>query len=79
MSTRRSFLKTAAMAGGSAMLMRKLAWPFAQSPNRIRKFFVPLQGLGPNGIPVAVPDTTTFPGEDYYQIHVGEFTQMDAP
>ena len=79
MSTRRSFLKTAAMAGGSALLMRHLAWPFAQSPTRIRKFLVPLQGLGPTGIPVASPDIKTFPGEDYYQIRVGEFSQMMHP
>jgi spore coat protein A len=26
-----------------------------------------------------VPDTTTFPGEDYYQIRLGEFTQMMHP
>ena len=79
MSTRRSFLKLAALASGSALVLPKLAWPFAHSPTRIRKFIVPLQGLGPTGIPVASPDTTTFPGEDYYQIHVGEFTQMMRP
>jgi len=75
MSTRRNFLKMATMAGGSALLMRNPAWPFAQSPTQIRKFVVPLQGLGPTGIPVATPNTTLFPGEDYYQIRVGEFTQ----
>ena len=79
MSTRRSFLKMVALAGGIALVLPKLAWPFAQSPTRIRKFIVPLQGLGPTGIPVATPDATTFPGEDYYQIHVGEFTQMMHP
>jgi spore coat protein A, manganese oxidase len=40
---------------------------------------VALQGLGPTGIPVATPNTTLFPGEDYYQIRVGEFTQMMHP
>lgn len=79
MSTRRSFLKMAALASGSALILPKLAWPFAQSPTRIRKFIVPLQGLGPTGIPVATPNTTAFHGEDYYQIHVGEFTQMMHP
>jgi FtsP/CotA-like multicopper oxidase with cupredoxin domain len=54
----------AALASGSALVLPKLAWPFAQSPTRIRKFVVPLQGLGPTGIPVATPDTTTFPGQD---------------
>jgi hypothetical protein len=33
-----------------------------------------LQGLGPTGIPVAAPNTNLFPGEDFYHIHVGEFT-----
>jgi spore coat protein A len=79
MSTRRNFLKMATMAGGSALLLRNLAWPFAQSPTKIRKFVVPLQGLGPTGIPVATPNTSLFPGEDYYQIRVGEFTQMMHP
>jgi len=43
----------------------------------IRKFVDTLPGLGPSGInnlgqyiPVAVPDTTTFPGADYYVIAV---------
>jgi hypothetical protein len=52
---------------------------FAQTPGGIRKFVVPLQGLGPNGIPVAVPNTALFSGEDYYQIRVGGFTQRMHP
>ena len=79
MSTRRNFLKMATMAGSSALLMRGLAWPFAQSPTQIRKFIVPLQGLGPTGIPVATPNTTLFPGEDSYAIRVGEFLQWMHP
>ena len=68
-----------AARSGSALVLPRLAWPFAQSPTRIRKFIVPLQGLGPTGIPVATPNTNLFPGEDFYQIHVGEFTQMMHP
>src|SRR5262249_52559037 len=79
MSTRRNFLKMATMAGSSALLMRGLAWPFAQSPIQIRKFIVPLQGLGPTGIPVATPNPTLFPGEDCYAIRVGEFSQLMHP
>ena len=79
MSTRRDFLKIAAMAGGSALLMRGLAWPFAQTPTGIHKFIAPLQGLGASGIPVATPNTTLFPGEDFYRIHVGEYTQQMHP
>jgi hypothetical protein len=48
----------------------------------IRKFMDALPGLttaGINGlgqyIPVAVPDTTTYPGSDYYEIAVVEYTE----
>ena len=48
----------------------------------IRKFVDSLPGLGAaaknnlgNYIPVAVPDTTTFPGSDYYVIALVEYTQ----
>jgi len=79
MSTRRTFLKSSSAALAGAFLLKGVAWPFAQTPGGIRKFVVPLQGLGPNGIPVAVPNTTLFSGEDYYQIRVGEFTQQMHP
>ncbi|MCW3994701.1 MAG: multicopper oxidase domain-containing protein [Candidatus Bathyarchaeota archaeon] len=49
----------------------------------IRKFVDSLPGLGPAGannlgqyIPIAVPDTTTFPGCDYYEIAVVQFQQQ---
>ncbi len=49
---------------------------------RIRKFVDRLPGLGAaaaNGlgqyIPVAVPDTITYPGSDYYEIAVREYTE----
>jgi FtsP/CotA-like multicopper oxidase with cupredoxin domain len=48
----------------------------------IRKFVDSLPGFGPaaknnlgNYIPVAVPDTTTYPGSDYYVIALVEYTQ----
>jgi FtsP/CotA-like multicopper oxidase with cupredoxin domain len=48
----------------------------------IRKFVDSLPGLGTSKknnlhqyIPVAVPDTTTFPGSDYYEIAVVQYTQ----
>jgi len=52
----------------------------------IRKFVDTLPGLGPTGIndlgqyiPVAVPDTTTFPGSDYYEIALVQYkTKMHA-
>ncbi|HOE35772.1 MAG: multicopper oxidase domain-containing protein [Chloroflexi bacterium] len=49
----------------------------------IRKFIDSLPGLGPENannlgqfLPVAVPDTTTFPGSDYYEIELGKFTHQ---
>jgi FtsP/CotA-like multicopper oxidase with cupredoxin domain len=48
----------------------------------IRKFVDRLAGLtsaGANGIgqyiPVAVPDTTTYPGDDYYEIELGQYSE----
>jgi FtsP/CotA-like multicopper oxidase with cupredoxin domain len=48
----------------------------------IRKFVDSLPGLGPTGannlgqfIPLAVPDTSTFPGADYYEIELGQYTE----
>ncbi len=51
--------------------------------NGIRKFVDSLPGLDPAGannlgqyIPVAVPDTTTYPGSDYYEIELGQYTEQ---
>jgi FtsP/CotA-like multicopper oxidase with cupredoxin domain len=51
----------------------------------IKKFIDTLPGLGPNAannygayIPVAVPDTTTYPGTDYYEIAVVQYRQKFA-
>ena len=48
----------------------------------LRKFVDTLPGLGATGvnnlgqyIPVAVPDKTTYPGSDYYEIGIIEYTQ----
>ncbi len=53
---------------------------YANSPTTIHKFVDSLPGLGATAkndlgqyIPVAVPDTTTFPGSDYYVIAVREY------
>ncbi|SCF35485.1 hypothetical protein [Micromonospora mirobrigensis] len=49
----------------------------------IRKFIDSLPGLGPakandlgNYIPVATPDTITYPGSDYYEIGIQQYTQQ---
>jgi len=56
---------------------------YANSPSGIRKFVDGLPGLGPSGmnnlgqyIPVAVPDTTTYPGSDYYEIAVVQYREQ---
>lgn len=55
---------------------------YANSP-LLRKFVDTLPGLGPgkannlgNYIPVGVPDRTTFPGSDYYDIDLVDYTQQ---
>ena len=54
---------------------------WANSPP-LRKFVDNVAGLnavGANGlgqyIPVAIPDNTTYPGSDYYEIELGQFTE----
>jgi spore coat protein A, manganese oxidase len=79
MATRRNFIKMTTMAGASAFLLRGKAWPYAQSPTNIRKFIVPVPGLGPSGIPVAAPNTSRYPGCDFYQMVAGEYTQQLHP
>lgn len=51
----------------------------------LRKFVDTLPGLGPanannlgNYIPIAVKDTATYSGSDYYQIGLKDYTQKDA-
>ncbi|AJE02689.1 multicopper oxidase domain-containing protein [Geobacter pickeringii] len=48
----------------------------------MRKFVDTLPGLGATAannlgqyIPVAIPDTTTYPGSDYYEIELGQYTE----
>jgi len=55
---------------------------WANSP-RIRKFVDTLPALGPAGtnnlgqhIPVAVPDQTTYPGSDYYEIALVQYREQ---
>src|SRR5208282_398747 len=86
MTTRRSFLKASAIAGAGLLLPSKRAFPFAQSPTNLRKFIITLPGLGPAGaneigqyIPVAAPDTTKFPGVDYYKIAMQAYRELLHP
>jgi spore coat protein A, manganese oxidase len=84
MPTRREFLKATGIAGAGLILYGKFgaqsAWAFVQSPG-LRKFRdlsgnpIPLLGLGPGGIPVALPDGTPAPvtGVTHYTMDIGQF------
>ena len=86
---RRYFLSTAAGGvGGMAGLFAagRYGWLSGRSPKGISKFRTTLPGLGPGGannlgnfIPVLSPDTTTYPGTDYYEIAARQFTQTMHP
>ena len=86
MVTRRQFLKAGTFTGAGALMLRARGWPFNLSPTGIPKFDATLPGLGPGGannfgnyIPVLSPDTTAFPGTDYYQIAATQFRQILHP
>jgi FtsP/CotA-like multicopper oxidase with cupredoxin domain len=72
-------LTTVGVPGGTPDYFNSPNWAF--SP-QIRKFVDTLPGLGaskPNNlgqyIPVALPDTSTYPGSDYYEIAVIEYKE----
>ena len=74
---RREFLKATVFLGGGLFAARR-GYGYAQSPP-LKKFIQALPTLGASGIPVAVPDTTTYPGYDYYRITMGEYTAQLHP
>lgn len=66
--------------GTGATATAILGGPFSGG---IRKFVDTLPGLGPAGvnnlgqyIPVAVPDATTYPGSEYYEIALVDYTEQ---
>lgn len=74
---------TAAIDNGviSAITVRKPGSGYV-TPGGIKKFVDGLPGLGPTAannlgqyIPVGVPDTTTFPGADYYEIGLVQYSE----
>jgi spore coat protein A len=79
MQSRRSFIRTTALAGAGLALCRGTAWAFGQTPAGLSKFIQPLPGLGSSSIPVATPNTTRFPGADLYEIQVGQYQQQFHP
>ena len=74
---RRQFLKTSGMVG-AGLFARRPAYAYAQSPP-LKKFIQPLPRLGPSGIPVATPNTTKYPGYEYYKITMGEYAALLHP
>ena len=76
---RRAFLKVAAMAGTAAFIPWRRAYAEFAQTMPLRKFVEPLRGLGPTGIPLATPNRTLYPGLDYYQIALRDFTDQLHP
>ena len=88
MINRRHFLKSSAMAGTGAVMLRGRAWPFAQSPTNLRKFVTSLPGLGPSGaneigqyLPLATKNTVKFAGlsTDVYNLAAAKYSQRMHP
>ncbi len=79
--TRRTVLRGGAAGGALAALRPNLAWAFGQSPVGLRKFIQALPGLGPLGIPVAVPQVIRERGQtvDFYELEANEFRQKMHP
>jgi spore coat protein A len=90
MHTRREFLQRAGLTAAGVTLYGKLglrsAWVFTQSPG-LRKYRdlsgnpIPLRGLGPGGIPVAIPDAIPAPvtGVTHYTIEIAQFADRLHP
>jgi len=82
--TRREFIKTTAAGGAGLMVLGRArpAWAFYQSP-ALKKFDSAqlLRGVGPTGIPVAVPDTVqpAFTKGLHYTINISEFSDQICP
>jgi spore coat protein A len=88
MLNRRHFLKSAAMAGAGAIVLRERAWPFAQSPTNLRKFVTSLPGLGPSEkneigqyIPLATKQSVNFAGKttDFYKLAAAKYSETMHP
>ncbi len=88
MINRRNFLKSAAVAGTGAFMLRGRAWPFAQSPTNLRKFVTALPGVGPTGanqigqyIPLATEHTINFAGlpTSVYDLAATKFSELMHP
>jgi spore coat protein A, manganese oxidase len=81
-SSRRRFMKTCAAAGVATMIPFRRAWASYNSPGALNwpatKYRTVLRGVGPGGIPVALPDRV-FPGVTHYSLKVTEFSDQLHP
>ncbi len=79
-TTRRTFIQTSALAGAGLLVSGRRVFGRGLDPiKNLRKFVAALPGLGPTGIPVATPDTSMYPGVDYYKIVMGQYQQQMHP
>lgn len=74
---------TATVTNGSVTAVTVTSGGSGYVTGGIRKFVDSLPGLGAANandlgqyIPVAVPDTTTYPGSDYYEIELGQYSEQ---
>jgi spore coat protein A, manganese oxidase len=83
---RRDFIKTSAMVGAGVALYGGFgsapAWAFYQSSGlNLFLFDQPLRGVGPGGIPVALPDkfAATITGATHYTFNINQFQDTLHP
>jgi spore coat protein A, manganese oxidase len=82
--TRRKFLARTAAVGAALAVPwyfdTSSAFAFYQSTG-LQKFIQPLRGVGPGGIPVALPDASPAPvtGATHYSFNIGQFTDQLHP
>ena len=86
--SRRQFLEIAAAAGVAAMAPWRRAYAYYNSPGTpikgqnwpgMAKYATNLRGVGPSGIPVAIPDGISATGATHYSLKVTEFTDQLHP
>jgi spore coat protein A len=79
MINRRRFMQAAAGAA-AFMAARRRAYAFYQS-SPLQKFIRPLRGVGPGGIPVAMPDAMPAPvtGAVHYSLNITQYTDNLHP
>jgi spore coat protein A len=76
---RRHFIKLSALAGAATLYPWRSAYGAFAQTIALKKFIQPLRGLGPGGIPLATPLTGAYPGVDYYEIAMRDFTDQLHP